>query len=233
MRMAGVFNGTGADVTLCIGFIPDYVTLWNLQGTQGIKLVWNKGMQRATEVVEGIHFTGSDVTASALTKGNGILSYYGGITLASADVGTTTYGSTNAVYLKPDYFDYRRVTDVATGIVGDAVSTLLDTWTLTNASNYTGKFNSNVNGTYIGAGSSININGKTYAIVGLSNDGDADDDVTLSHLAKSGTIHAIHGMYDYKPMVAGEVSKDGFLISDSTVNVSAAQIAFEAGQYDR
>ena len=234
MRAGGVFNGTGILSYICIGFVPDYVTLWNLEGTQDLRLVWNKGMSRASEVVEGIQYSGADVTATALTKGLGILQYFGGDALGSSGLGTTTYGGA-ATYLKPDHFDYRRLNNAGLGIIGDATEEDIDTWTLDNATNFTGKFNGAVGGTYIGEGSSININGKTYSIVAFSSDGSDDNDLTLNLPAKSGPIYAIHGMYDYKPMVAGEVTKPGFCISTTTnvVNIAGALTAFEAGQYDR
>jgi len=229
MKIGGTFNGTGADLYLCIGFLPDFVTVWNLEGTQGIKLVWNKGMQSVSEVVEGLVFTGADVAAAALTKGNGLLPFYGGTSLTATQAGTTTYGE--GVYLKRDDLDYKFYNDDAPTGVGDAVSTSIDTWTLTTSANNTGKFNSNVNGTYIGEGSPICIEGKWYKIVTLSNDGDADDDVLLSHSAKSGRIDAIHGMYDYKPMLANETTRNGFIISNTDVNVDGQLCFFEAGQY--
>lgn len=233
MRIGGVFNGTAADVTLCIGFVPDYVELWNLEVAGSVVSVeWNKGLQRASEVVEGIQYSVLDQVAAALTKGGGILAYRGGVLLTSSDVGTTTYGE--GVYLKPDKHDYRRVNDDATGILGDAATVVIDTWTLSSASTYKGKFNGDVTGTYIGEGSSININGRTYSIVDLdAGEGVADSEVTLSHNVSDGPIYAIHGKYDYKPMVAGEVTKDGFTISNTTINANDELVAFEAGKYDR
>jgi len=230
MRIGGVFNGTGADVYLCIGFLPDFVTVWNLEGTQIIMGVWNKLHQRASEVVEGNQWAGAGSDVTALTLGNGIRQYFGGTTLGSTDVGTTTYGE--GVYLKPDHFDYRRVNDTETGVVGDAATVDIDTWTLDTAASNTGHFNGDVTGTYIGEGSSINIDGQTYTITALTaGQGVSADEVTLSHSVSSGEIYAIHGMYDYKPMVSGEVTRHGFLLSNTTINVNDALIAFEAGQY--
>ena len=73
MRITGSFNGTGADVTLCIGFLPDYLDIWTLQGTQVLRLQWNKEMLRAIEVVEGVQIVGASSTVTALTKGNGVI----------------------------------------------------------------------------------------------------------------------------------------------------------------
>lgn len=229
-RIGGTFNGTGADVYLCIGFVPDWVRVWNLEGTQRIMLEWNINMMRAAEVVEGIQLTAADQTAAALTIGTGLLPYYGGVTLSSTLAGTTTYGE--GVYLKWDHNDYRKLAANSPNGIGDASTEDIVKWTLDTAAANTGHFNAGVAETYIGEGSKIIIDGKIYSIVALTTDGDAADQVTLSHSVKTGEIQFIGGMYDFKPMVAGEVTAEGFLISNTTVNVNDAMIAFEAGKYD-
>lgn len=229
-RIGGTFNGTGADVYLCIGFIPDWVKVWNLQGTQGISLEWNINMMSAIEVVEGLQFTGADVACAALTIGTGLLPYFGGVALTSTAAGTVTYGE--GVYLKPDHNDYRYTDANAPSGIGDASSADVTKWTLDTAGSYTGHFDNGVDMTYIGVGSPIIIDGRKYTIVALTTDGSAANEVTLSHPAKSGEIQFIGGMYSYKPMVAGEVTKEGFKIANTTVNVDGEQCAFEAGKYD-
>lgn len=230
-RVGGVFNGTGADVYLCIGFVPDWVRVWNLEGTQRILLEWNALMMRSAEVVEGIQLTAADQTAAALTKGNGLLPYYGGDTLTATQAGTVTYGE--GVYLKWDNVDYRHYSGNSPHGLGDAVAVDIGSWTLDTAANNTGHFNEDVNGTYVGEGSKIIIDGKVYTIVALTaGAGEADDEVTLSHSVKSGDVQFIGGMYSMKPMIEGEVTSEGFLISNTTVNVNDALCAFEAGKYD-
>uniref|UniRef100_A0A6M3KH77 Uncharacterized protein n=1 Tax=viral metagenome TaxID=1070528 RepID=A0A6M3KH77_9ZZZZ len=231
MRTAGMFNGTGATVYLCIGFVPDYVTCHNLEGTQIIRLDWNRGMRRAAEVVDGVIYTAADVQAAACTVGTGISPYYGkGKVLTSDDVGTTTYAE--GVYLKRDDWDYRYVSTEKSP--GDGATVTIDTWTLDTASAFTGHFNGDVTGTYIGEGSEIIIDGRRYSILALTaSQGVSADEVTLDMAAPSGVVEYIGGMYDYKPMVAGEVAKDGFKIINTTLNVNNALIWFEAGTYDR
>lgn len=228
-RVGGVFNGTGADLYLCIGFIPDWVNVWNLEGTQRIKLEWNIGMMRAKEVVEGIELTAADQTAKALTIGTGLLPYFGGDTLTSTDAGTTTYGE--GVYLKWDKVDYRMLSTNSPHGAGDAATEDIVAWTLDTPASNTGHFNAGVNETYIGEGSKIIIDGRVYTIVALTTDGSADNEVELSHSVPSGDIQYIGGMYDFKPMVAGEVTSEGFVIANTTVNVDAELCCFEAGCY--
>jgi hypothetical protein len=236
MRVGGTFNGTGADLYLCIGFVPDWVHVWNHEATTPIEVVWNKNMMRTAEFVEGMEFqwhaTFGSSDATPLTKGNGILTFIGGTVLTSADVGTTTYAE--GVYLKPDYRDYRYNSSDTPHGISDAVADTIDTWTLGSATNYTGNFNEDVTGTYIGEGSPICIDGQWYAIVALAaGAGEAANEVTLSHNVASGTVEYIGGMYSTRPMVAGEVTKDGFLISNTTLNANNNYCSYEAGTYDR
>lgn len=230
--LAGTINGTGADVYLCIGFVPDEVYIKNMETSNDYEIYWNRNMHRSGEFVEGQQeHTGSTYRQiTALTKGNGILPYYGGTVLASGDVGTTTYGE--GVYLKPDTKDYRFSDNDAVDGIGDAVATTIDTWTLGSATNYTGNFNEDVTGTYIGEGSTIQIDGRRYSIVSLTaTEGESANEVTLSHNVASGTIEFIGGMYDMTPMIADEVTRDGFLISNTAVNVNNALIGFRAIQW--
>ena len=234
MRITGSFNGTGADVTLCIGFIPDYLRIWNLQATCRVMLEWNKEMLRSVEMPEGIQLTAATQTAAVLAKGAGVIPVFGGTTLVSADVGTTTYGSVDAIFLKSDHKDYRYTNDDSPHGVGDASESTIDTWTLDSSSTYAGNFGSvgAATGTYIGVGSPICIDGRWYVINTFSTDGGDASDVILNLPVASGVIEYIGGMYGTIPMKANEVTKDGFLIANTTVNVSGEQIAFEAGTYD-
>ncbi len=221
--ISGSFNGTGAALYLCLGFVPDFVDVYNAEGTQILQAKWNIEMMRTAEISEGIQLSGADVAAAALTAAAGILPYYGRETLTSTMAGTVTYGE--GVYLKRDDKDYRYGTD------GDAVADDIDTWTLT--SGYTGYFNEDVTGTYIGEGSYIWIDGLKYAIQSLTaGQGEAAGEVTISHTGiKSGLVEYISGKYGYKPMVSGETTKEGFVIANTTVNVNDEMCSFVAGTY--
>lgn len=234
MRIGGKFNGTDATVYLCIGFIPDFVKVWNLEGTQRIVLEWNKYMMGTLEVVEGIMITGATQTAAAAVKGGGIRQFFGNTVLTTADVGTTTYGHADNIYLTLDSKDYRYVTADSPHGVGDAIAATIDTWTLGSSSNFTGNFNASVTGGYIGEGSSICIDGRWYGIVALAAGyGSAANAVTLSSSVASGKVQAISGMYTMRSLLAGETTKAGFVITNTTVNVANAICIYEAGTYDR
>ena len=227
MRIGGHFNGTGADVYICVGFVPDFVHILNLEGTIELSLRWNKMMMGAAEVVEG--FDIQTASPTALTKGNGIMPYYGGEALTAAKQTSVTYGE--GIYLKRDDWDYRHYSGNVSP--GDAVAVDIDTWTLDTTANYTGHFNEDVNGDYIGEGSRICIDGKWYTIVALTaTQGEGDDEVTLSNTVPSGDVLAITGKSGYKPIPVGDTTPAGFLISNNTINVNDALIAFECGMYD-
>ena len=228
----GIFNGTSADVYICCGFVPDWVHLWNLEASTPIEVVWNSSMQRSSTMAEGFIFswnaTFGSSDAEELAAGAGISTIFGGTTLASGDVGTTTYGE--GVYLKPDNRDFRYTDDDSPHGIGDATTTSVTAWTLASA--YTGSFDNAVTKTYIDEGSVIQIDGRRYAINAISSNGEAAGEVTLSNTGvASGDIEFIGGMYSLKPMLAGEVTKDGFLISNTDVNVNDDIVAFEAGKY--
>lgn len=235
MRIAGTFNGTGSALYFCIGFVPDFITAWNLEGTQILSVTWNKHMMRASQVSEGLHLSGTSSTVTDMTKGEGVTPYYGGDILSSSDVGTTTYGSTSAVYLTPFNYDCRFNSSDSSHSYYDASQSSIDTWTLDSSSNFTGNFGSvgAVTGTYIGVGSPIQIDGRTYTITAFTADGGDTNDVTLSHNVASGNIEYIGGMYSTRPLTTGEQSKDGFILNDLNICVSGEMGCYEAGQYDK
>lgn len=227
MKIGGHFNGTGAAVYICVGFVPDFVNIQNLEGAVERKIEWNKIMMGATEVVEGVRTVVEAPTA--LTKGLGIRPYYGGETLTTAMQTSTAYGE--GVYLKRDDWDYRHYSGNVSP--GDAKAVDIDTWTLDTTGDFTGHFNEDVNGDYIGEGSRICIDGKWYAIVDLTaGAGEADDEVTLSDTVPSGDVLSITGKNGYKPIPVGQMTPAGFLLTATTINVNNALIGFECGTYD-
>ena len=67
MRIGGVFNGTGADLYLCIGFVPDWVHLLNFEAATPVEFIWNRNMSRIADVVEGWAWTWHDTFGSSDT----------------------------------------------------------------------------------------------------------------------------------------------------------------------
>jgi hypothetical protein len=149
--------------------------------------------------------------------------------------GVTTYGE--GVYLKWDDYDYRYYN--GNKPLGDAVAEDIISWTLDTSANRTGHFNEDVTGTYIGEGSKIIIDSpglgpREYTILALTaTQGEAADEVTLNYAVPSGPVRYISGMYSMKPMIAGEVTPAGFLLSMATVNANGNICAFTAGTFSR
>ena len=240
-RIGGNFNGTGQDVVICIGFVPDWVELWNMTNATPLMTKWHRGM-RDVLAVEGVTLPAGGGATEDHAATEGICPYYGGETLTSTMSGTETYGEGN--FLVRDDWDYRYLN--ANHSPGDAKGGDITKWTSDTPGSRTGKFDRDVTGTYIGEQSPIRINGRWYTIQVLTADqGIADDEVTLSAdpLNHSGTamtnngpvsgdVTHIGGKFGYKPMVEGETTKDGFLVNYATLNVNDDQIAFEAGCWD-
>lgn len=237
--VAGIFNATGSDIWICIGFVPDWVRLIGVEGNTPDTIYWSKHMRDSLSI-EGLFRPTDGGAVADYALGEGLKAYHGGEELVSGSgtlgVGTTTFGSTSSVYLKwDDGGDYRRVNSAANGIVGDAVSEDITTWTLDSSTTKRGHFNADVTGTYIGDNSRIVIDGKVYTIYTLAAaSGNAASEVYLTHPAPSGDITFIGGKYDMKSYVAGEVTSAGFMLDSApAVNTSGETVMFEAGTYDR
>lgn len=231
MRMvSGVFNGTGAAVYICCGFIPDFVRVLALGDDKAGNLFWRKGF-RLAKINEGVLDTNGNTDFTLKTFGAGIAPYYGGDILTEDNQTSVTYGE--GVFLGPDDFDYKN-SQTAKGNAGDGVATDITTWTLDTSGNRTGHFDEDVVGTYIANGSPIVIDGKDYLIEAVTAaQGEAADEVTLNYAVPSGDVHYIGGKYGYKPIPIGEITSKGFLLSMTTVvNVNNELQYFEAGIYN-
>jgi hypothetical protein len=211
--ISGTFHGTGAAIYVGLGFIPDFVKIWNLESaTNQLHLEWSKNM-RAVALVDGLQYTevvaGGNITAARLTAGNGVSPYLGGDVMSAA----------STTYLVRDYTDYRNTSH------GNITE-----YHLYSAA--TGHFNAPSDATYVGVGSRICIDGKWYTITAYTDDGDATNDVTLNKTVASGTVEALTSMFDWAGAAAGTCIPAGFYSAETVVNVSGNLCFFEAGQYD-
>jgi hypothetical protein len=242
--VAGYCRGTGQILNLCIGFVPDFVNIYNF-GDAGSVLpvtIWNKHFS-ADACLEG--YTNDSVDGNALadhTQAEGIQPYLGGYIMDSVTQPSTTYGASTVDCFTWDTVDYRYQSGTGPHPRTDATGATIDTWTLDTKGSYTGSFNALLTGTYTGAGSRIQIDGHWYTITVASTETTADD-VELSmdpinkkgELVYKGAIQFITGMYGTcgYPVALGAVSKPGFkLAAISTVNEDTEMFSFEAGTYD-
>jgi hypothetical protein len=215
MKVAGTFNGTGAAVYICCGFVPDYVRIISLEDGDIPQLEWFKQM-RAAEMSHGLHLVESTSATQqdARTAGDGgILPYPGGDLLTTITQTSVGYGE--GVYLGWDHKNY--ALDEQYGYASDP----LITWTLDTLGNRTGHANDDSIATVarIGEGSLILIEEDStkrfkWATVEVwaAGNGAGDDEITLSEAVASGKIHFISGMYSMAPIPVGNVAPAGFKV---------------------
>lgn len=219
MKVQYTFQGTGADLYLCLGFIPDYVQVLNAELSTGTRWEWYRNAGCA-EIVKGIELAAADVAFDALAIGDkGIKIYDGGDLMTATNQTALTYAG--AVYVRPDGRDYRLISTDAIN-PGDGSGGSITTWTLGNSGNRTGNFNANVVGTYVGEGSRIKIRPSRYAafpeydammIASISaNTGSAANSVTLDRAVPSGEVVRIGPMFDMIAVPRGEVTQPGILL---------------------
>jgi hypothetical protein len=209
--VSGTFNGTGADLYISLGFVPDWFEGWTLETTDEERIRWSINM-RSLEMLEGV-IVDDDGTQTPLAYGEGIAVYRGGDKI-TAD---------STVYISRDLDPDKR--DKGTGAV-------INAWTLDTLANRTGHWNDVCDTTYVGEGSRICIDGKWYTVTAVTSNGEASDEVTLSEAAPSGKIEALTGMYDFLGVSAGFTTGPGVLISNTTFNVASQLCMFEAGTYN-
>jgi hypothetical protein len=208
--VSGTFNGTGATLYLCIGFIPDWVRMWTSETTDEERIEWSINM-RGAELGDGIGID-DDGTITPHAYGTAIQVYRGGDRITAA----------STVYLVRDPDPDKRNNGTGADIT---------TWTLDTPGSRSGHWNDVCNTTYVGEGSVIIIDGKKYRVISVTSNGEAADEVVLDGAAPSGQIDALSGMYDYIGAAANVTTPEGFKVNDTTLNASGELCFFEAGNY--
>jgi len=231
--LQGVFNGTGADVYLCLGVIPYHIKFWNLEAATPVTTEWARPMGADNLTCEGISRPADGSAVLDHAFGEGISPYYGGDLMTTTNQTSVTYGE--GIYLEWDHTDYRFYTNAAAGIVGDAATEDIVDWTLDTAATPTGHFNGDLTGTYVGDGSIIRIKKsdstyvyETHITALTAGQGVTADEVTLAWAVPTGKVEYIGGKYSMKPVPIGKVTSMGVLINYATLNVNDALIAFQA-----
>jgi len=249
--ISGLFNATGANLTLCVGFIPDYVKVYNLEdaGSLYAKVEWWRDMRLVGATRGLVEVTGTTYRAIDLrtVSDEGILIYRGGDMLTSTNQTSTTYGS--GVFLGVDKADYKA--DLTNGVVA-----AVNKWTLGSSTNRTGNFNANLlhalaaaggNGSgtagRIGVGSRIVIREtsgqaikEAFIEVGGNSAaaaGSAANSVTLSEAIATGEVLYLGGAVDMAPLALGTITPAGFTLEAATnINDTASELHFfEAIKY--
>lgn len=218
LHESGTFKATGADLYISLGFVPDWVKLRTLVTADEERIEWSKNM-RSAEAFGGFDID-DDGVISPIARAAGVAEYLGGDEISS---------------LSTIYLARRADEDMRDAGSGDVISS----WTLDTPANRTGKFNAGVNTTHVGVGSLVGIGYDSFGhteyatILGLTNDGDADNEVTLSKAIKSGSVLLLRAKYDFIGVPAKTITKPGFFIdSTAAINTSGQYCMFEAGTYN-
>lgn len=245
--VAGNARGTGATLYVCCGFVPDWVKVITY-GDAGNEMPWAHWTKyfAANGEVEGFSNLGSDADAHGdLEQEAGISAYVGGTLMTTTTQPSVTYGNASVDYVTWDDRDYRYASGEGPFDLQDSAGSTIDTYTVDTAGSWTGHFNDDVTGTYIGAGSRICIAGNWYSILVLTGgQGVSSDEVELSgapmgrngNTLTSATVSFIGGMYGNcgYPVARNSVAPAGFRLNAITnVNVSGEMFMFEAGVYDQ
>lgn len=212
----GTVNGTGAALTLCVGFIPDWVRVWNLESGTVEMADWNSSMRAAESIAGYLAADGVDVEKGL---GLNVAIYRGGDVLSAA----------STVYHYADPLpDKRKSTTYGT----------INRWTLDTPGSLTGHFNVGADTTYVGEGSKVTIAEDVTrkvlcaTITALTSNGEVADEVTLSEAIKSGDVRFLRGFADYIGMPAGATTLDGFTLSNTDLVATGELVAFACGIND-
>lgn len=224
-KIVATLNGTGAAMYVGLGFIPDKLTLRNLEGAGTIyTLEWLRGARgiASSGYNEGILYT--DGTASELTKGAGVRPYYGGDIITAAQ-------ATSAAHL------IRVASEDKRNIAGNGGN--ISRWTLGSAANFTGNWDYTCDTTYIGIGSPITIMEdvtkatKKSFVTALTSNGEQANEVTLADNISTGDIVFLGNMYDMVAATAGIVMPEGFVLNaTSGINASGQILCIEAELFE-
>ena len=220
---------------LCLGAIPLDIKFWGLEGATPDTVEWNSSMIHDILTVEGAMRPTAGGAVVDYAFGEGVSPYYGGDTMSSVNQTDLTYGG--GIYVKRDDKDYRHYTNTAAGLLGDASTVTIDTWTLDTAGTPSGHFNGDVVGTYISKGSLIRIQATdvpnrvyTAAITNTpAASGGVANEIYLSWAVPNGKVSFIGGYAGYKPIPLGEVTEPGMVLNLATTPfVNGEMVGFRA-----
>lgn len=218
MHIMRTFNGTGATLSLGLGFLPDWVKVYNHEITAPTWLEWNRGMRTLGPCGWLVEHVSSGATITRCAGNAGIEPFYG-----------TRLAANSAAYLRAHTVkDFR----------GQGTLGWIGNFTETVYANRTGYVNAGVPTAYVGVGSVIAIKErstgiiKTAVITTCANDGDASGELTLSDSVHSGEVYFLGPMYDLVGGLAGDQIPQGVTILLNAFNVSADYMSIEAGTYD-
>lgn len=202
MKVFGLIKTTGSAITLGLGFIPKRVRLSLVGGNATIDWDCNSNLAGKAGIVH------KSATVDTTTT----------VTVAALTAGIAPYFSDGAPLDAASTAKLVPVSQVPE-LAGDVKGTI-GKWTLTTAGNKTGKFDAGLDLNKAGVGSYVTIKagGELYTarITALTNDGDANDEVTLDRAIPSGEVIHVGCNVDWTGCPAGQSVPNGIVISDTT-----------------
>lgn len=203
IKVTGTCIATAATLTIGCGFRPDRVKIRNVTDKTELAL----DVKEVNGSRFGMTVAAAGDKAAAADAAHGVVVYDGEGPLATASTAKMVRDETDRK--------------------GSITS-----FTLQNATNKTGKWDAECNTTYVGVGSRMVINGKTYTVVALTSNGEQDNEVTLDVAPPntSNVVTKIFNKVDFIGAAAGVPIPAGFQIGASaTVNdTNTDTLQFEA-----
>lgn len=217
MKTSGLYVGLGtAALRIGLGYIPRKVRIVQIGTANLVTLDWTREMSRSATGAGGMIRAGVGNTPgfAVLAAGAGVRAYAGGDVVAAATLAD----------------------QIPVGMVAAYQGSLQGTikrWVNGSTVNRTGNFDVDL-GTKCGVGSLVEIRSadqKVYhaAIVALTNNGSAANEVTLDRAVPSGTVIFVGCKTDFVAAPAGTAMPAGFEVQDTTyANVASTVFGFEA-----
>jgi hypothetical protein len=227
MITKGILKATGAAFNVELGFIPDVVRIVNL--ATGATLEWLRGFGPATQggIVRPATFAATTITQAADSP-------FAVSAVSGATVSALAGGAGVSVYAPGGeagtVFRRRAQSRAISEDAGLA-------WTLDTSGSKTGHFSAGLPAG-VGVGSVVRFaDGSTAMVAALTNDGDADDEVTLDVAAPSAAVESILWAESHAAQ-AVDSPRNGFSLAwvdggpVALLNTDGNRLLFEAGQYD-
>lgn len=164
--VCGTCDGTGSAINVCLGFVPEYVKVYNMEDAGNLLpvLEWFKAMAIITAMDEGVKDKGVSDTDydRTILSADGIAAYDGGDVLTYDGATDNRWEDSAAANAEEAYVDghYKRTAsgDAAYKCIGDSMvgDNPIDQEKITTPSGFT-----------IGADTDVNVNGEQLCWIAI------------------------------------------------------------------
>lgn len=220
MKHSYTFLATGSAINLGLGFRPRRVRISNLTAAAVQVLEWDRALASQTRAPGGL-LTGvaTMFAANAISAGVPAADLKAQqATLLTVATGVTIFdgGALISAAASSDIIPVKQIPALAGDMRDKGTLGKVNGWTLQHSGNRTGKFNVGVNTDYVKPGSVICLeNGRTAIVQALTNDGDANNEVTLDYAAPTGEVRKINFYVDLYNAPVGVVMPPGITLNET------------------